>query len=348
MCVNYYMVRGMNSSESVFNELLSNEVVAVGWSDMDFTLYKDNQEAFDKELDRLYLNNPDLSTQTKGKWRTQSFRFCSIKKGDRIVVPYNTYVIFAEAQGEQLYKPEVRDLDLCNQQKVRFLRNEAGKIVQILRSDLPENMQRRLRVMGSTVLDFSEFEDIIDSVFTKKAYTYEKIYEKEKIEKIDKLKENLLNNIRVGETNLKAGGRGLEELVEELLKIDGYSTKILSKRICSGIGDVDIKAEKIDHLLGEQKLFIQVKHHQGVTNDWGIKQLEEAKKQIQNNNDDYKYIFLTTAAISEQIMNEAAQNDIICIDGQGFVDWLYDNLDRLSYETKRTLNIVDVPQIIAK
>lgn len=39
------------------------------------------------------------------------------KKGDYIVVPYHQYIILAEAVGEQIYKPEVINLDLANQQK---------------------------------------------------------------------------------------------------------------------------------------------------------------------------------------------------------------------------------------
>lgn len=80
MARNYYMVRGMDSSEAVFNELLKNEVVAVGWSYIDFTLCKDNREKFDAELEKVYFKNSKLAPSVKGKWRNQSFRFCCIKK----------------------------------------------------------------------------------------------------------------------------------------------------------------------------------------------------------------------------------------------------------------------------
>lgn len=156
----------------------------------------------------------------------------------------------------------------------------------------------------------------------------------------------MLDNIKSGKTNIKAGGRGLEELVRELLQIDGYDTKILSKRNGEGMADVDIKAEKIDHILGEQKIFIQVKHHQGMSSNYGLKQLEEARKQLNEDYKDFQLVFLTTANISDVDINEAYEKDIICIDGQSFIDWLYDNLNKLSYETKTALHIIDLPQII--
>lgn len=346
MVRNYYMVRGMDSSEAVFNELLKNEVVAVGWSDIDFTLFKENKSILADELRKLYLNNPEVSPQKRGRWETQSFRFCCIKKGDRIVVPYNNYIILAEAKGEQIYKPEVKNIDLANQQKVSFLRNDKNEIIKVLRADLPDKMQRRLRVLGSIVTDFSDFQKIIDMIFENQTYKYENIYEENRQKKIEKFKIELLDNIKAGKTNIKAGGRGLEELVSELLQIDGYETKILSKRNGEGIADVDIKAEKIDHVLGEQKLFIQVKHHQGVSSNYGLKQLEEAKRQLNEGYKDFQLVFLTTASISELDINEAYEKDIICIDGQGFIDWLYDNLDKLSYKTKTTLHVIDIPQIV--
>lgn len=227
MARNYYMVRGMDSSEAVFNELLKNEVVAVGWSYIDFTLCKDNREKFDAELEKVYFKNSKLAPSVKGKWRNQSFRFCCIKKGDYIVVPYHQYIILAEAVGEQIYKPEVINLDLANQQKVQYLYDRDNKLVKIPRASLPENMQRKLRVLGSIVTDFSEFKNEIDTIFDSGKFSYKNIHESQKEQRITDFKKTLLTNIRNGHTNLKSGGRGLEELVSELLEIEGYRTKIL-------------------------------------------------------------------------------------------------------------------------
>ena len=348
MVRNYYMVRGMDSSEAVFNELLKNEVVAVGWSYIDFTLCKDNREKFDAELEKVYFKNSKLAPSVKGKWRNQSFRFCGIKKGDYIVVPYHQYIILAEAVGEQIYKPEVINLNLANQQKVQYLYDRDNKLVKIPRASLPENMQRKLRVLGSIVTDFSEFKNEIDTIFASGKFSYKNIHESQKEQKITDFKKTLLNNIRNGHTNLKAGGRGLEELVSELLEIEGYKTKILGKSTFSGIADVDIEAEKIDQFFGEQKLFVQVKHHQGESSDWGLEQLKAAKNILDKDNKDFQLVFITTAGISDDVIEKAYENNIVCIDGQKLVDWLYDNLTSLSELTKEALHIIFVPQIIDK
>ena len=245
------MVRGMDSSEAVFNELLKNEVVAVGWSYIDFTLCKDNREKFDAELEKVYFKNSKLAPSVKGKWRNQSFRFCCIKKGDYIVVPYHQYIILAEAVGEQIYKPEVINLDLANQQKVQYLYDRDNKLVKIPRASLPENMQRKLRVLGSIVTDFSEFKNEIDTIFASGKFSYKNIHESQKEQ---------------------------------------------------SIADVDIEAEKIDQFFGEQKLFVQVKHHQGESSDWGIKQLKAAKNILDKDNKDFQLVFITTAGISDDVI----------------------------------------------
>ena len=47
-------------------------------------------------------------------------------------------------------------------------------------------------------------------------------------------------------------------------------------------------------------------------------------------------------------IEKAYENNIVCIDGQKLVDWLYDNLTSLSEPTKEALHIIFVPQIIDK
>lgn len=270
------------------------------------------------------------------------------KKGDYIVVPYHQYIILAEAVGEQIYKPEVINLNLANQQKVQYLYDRDNKLVKIPRASLPENMQRKLRVLGSIVTDFSEFKNEIDTIFASGKFSYKNIHESQKEQKITDFKKTLLNNIRNGHTNLKAGGRGLEELVSELLEIEGYKTKILGKSTFSGIADVDIEAEKIDQFFGEQKLFVQVKHHQGESSDWGLEQLKAAKNILDKDNKDFQLVFITTAGISDDVIEKAYENNIVCIDGQKLVDWVYDNLTSISEPTKEALHIIFVPQIIDK
>ena len=47
-------------------------------------------------------------------------------------------------------------------------------------------------------------------------------------------------------------------------------------------------------------------------------------------------------------IKKAYENNIVCIDGQKLIDWLYDNVNKLSEQTKEALHIIFVPQIIDK
>lgn len=122
----------------------------------------------------------------------------------------------------------------------------------------------------------------------------------------------------------------------------------MGKSTFSGIADVDIEAEKIDQFFGEQKLFVQVKHHQGESSDWGLEQLKAAKNILDKDNKDFQLVFITTAGISDDVIEKAYENNIVCIDGQKLVDWVYDNLTSISEPTKEALHIIFVPQIIDK
>lgn len=93
---------------------------------------------------------------------------------------------------------------------------------------------------------------------------------------------------------------------------------------------------------------MQVKHHQGESSDWGLEQLKAAKNVLDKDNKDFQLVFITTAGISDDVIEKAYENNIVCIDGQKLVDWLYDNLTSLSEPTKEALHIIFVPQIIDK
>src|SRR5690606_7001571 len=88
------------------------------------------------------------------------------------------------------------------------------------------------------------------------------------------LRKNLLNNIRAGNTNLESGGIGLEKLVAELLRAEGYATKIFAKTAFEGTADADIEAYREDRF-SSNKLLIQVKHHNGITGHHALRQLQQ-------------------------------------------------------------------------
>ncbi|MBS1945185.1 MAG: restriction endonuclease [Bacteroidetes bacterium] len=340
METNYYMVRAMTSSEQDFKAFFDNSVVAVGWSEIDFSQYAfDKSEELAEAVEKLYYNSDNAFAPTVSKKLNEVRRFHNIQKGDFIVIPFYNAIRLAVADDKILYDESAYDLDLSNQRKVQYVRS-GDNFKTIPRDVLSEALQRRLRVRGSTVSDLYEFKDEIEKLFSKDAYTWTSDFEEKETKLKDSFKEKLIGKIKSGKTNLKTGGIGFEHLVQELLQCEGYKAEVLAKTAFQ-FGDADVYAVKSDKFQ-ETKILIQVKHHNGYTDDWGLQQLDEVKKNSEHN--DHRYVLITSAAISDSVRNIADEKGIIAIDGNELSDWILENLSKLSAETKIKLGISAVPQ----
>lgn len=342
----YYMVRAMDSSDMSFSIFTKSNVVAVGWSRVDFTQYDKNadlRKAIESEYYGDSLKRPTPSSL--GKKHAQMQRFCEIKKDDYIIVPYHNQILLAVATGEPCYSETDKEADLANQHKVEYCKNKENDLRKVLRVELSEGLQRRLRMLGSAVINLIEFRDEIDRLFQRPTQSYESDFTEKEDERINKFKESLIENICTGKTRLPSGGRGLEELIRELLECDGFdSAKILPKNSFPEDADADIYAVKTDIFLGEQKYLFQVKHHRDTSDDHGIRQLIAAR-----NSEKYfadHLVFITTATLDQKAQKTADSNDIIYMDGTALGDWIYANCSKLSAETRVKLNISLVPKLI--
>lgn len=346
MTKNYFMVRPMAQSEEYLNNFTKNSIVAVGWSNVNFTEHPKNPESIFSKLD--YLNK--VAPQTQGRHKNQIRRFCSITKDDRILVPYWDSVLLAIARGEPKYNGN-NPKDQKNEHRVDYLRQKSSdELLLIPRTYLSEGLQRRIRVRGMTISDLNEFSDEIEKFFKTAekegmAFSWDKKLEDKKQIKLEKFRKQLLTNLQEGKTRIKTGGIGLEELVLELTALEGYTSRILSKQAFKYHGDADIEGVKADKF-GENKILIQVKHHQGTSGDWGIEQLHEIKNSSEAIYKDHALIFVTSANIDPKTIEEAEKNDIITIDGSELIDWVMESLPRLSNETKIKLGIVELPQLL--
>jgi len=333
----YLMVRNMTYDEWYFDK----GVVAIGWGDINFSKYNDA----DSLIEKMESMDPNLS----GKRKTQIRRFIEIKKGDRILVPWWDYVCLAVAEGNIIYDKTRIDDEQSNQQVVKYLKNEDGHIC-IPRKELKEGLQRRLRVPGQFVSDLEEFEEDLNNIFNsaignKTIYTWNDQYIDHHGKKMDEFKTKLLTNIREGKTKLQAGGVGLEDVVRELLEKDGYNAIKLSKRLFPEDADADILATKSDRFI-ETNLLVQVKHHRGYSDDWGIDQLLKIKKLLPEDYKDHSLVFVTSADVEKGILKKAENNGISIIDGKKLIDWIIDDLDKISEETKKMLGIIFIPQTL--
>ena len=340
---NYFMVRAMNSQVKDFNVFFENNVVAVGWSEIDFSNFlKTDVDKIKKEVKKVYYSSKDWHPPLVGKKLNEVKRFHTIKKGDFIIIPYWNSIRLAIAKDEHIYSDKAYELDLANQIKVDYLLIK-DDFKTIPRNSLSEGLQRRLRVRGSTVSDLYEFRDEIEQIFEKDNYSWTSTYKEKENDLISLLKSKLFNNIQNGTTNLTTGGIGLEHLVKELFQCENYHANVLAKTAFPEYGDADVLAVKSDKFQ-ETKILIQVKHHSGYTDNWGLEQLKKIKELSAY--EDYKFVLATSAKISDKIKENANTFDIATIDGIELIDWIFENIDNLNVGTKTKLGISSVPQII--
>ena len=340
---NYYLVRAMDSSIQSLDVFFKNEVVAVGWSEVNFTKFSVVDQLV-SEVNRIYYTNSGTAASVIGKKRNEIRRFKGIRAGDRIVIPYWSHICLATAKDTELYNKDSYELDLANQRTVSYVLDESNeRIKRIPRDNLSEQLQRRSKVPGTAVADLIEFSKEIESLF--KGEDYNMTFNNEKIRLETTFKDNLLNNIQSGKTNLKAGGIGLEILVKELLNIEGFNAVVLPKKTFPGFADADVVATK-HTIFGSEELLIQVKHHTGNTDTWGANQLTKIKEIKDGPYLDYKLVLLTTGNASVELRKRCEEDNITLIDGKIFIDWLYTLIPELEYETKRKLSIFDLPTII--
>jgi hypothetical protein len=314
-------------------------VVAIGWSNVDFSKLSPDEAAKTIGEQDYYR---DAAPQVVGKKRNEIWRFKYIKKGDIIVVPYWSNILLAESEGEFIYSNEDIEADLANHLKVKY--QHIGNELRILpRAELSEGLSRRLRVRGSAVADLYEFADEIERIFVNADYSIEKSTADKNTNLESAFKQKLISNIRTGNTHLETGGIGLENLVKILFEAEGYSAKVLSKRTFSGHGDADVEATKRDAFT-EIKILAQIKHHNWNTNDWGVKQLESIKDGGEYA--DYKFVLITSGDVSDIVRSTAADKDVDIMDGDALADWIFSRLSSLPNDVRVRLNISDVPMFL--
>lgn len=337
---NAFLIRAMYSREEDFKTFFENNVAAVGWSRVDFTAYSDSA-ALRLAVYDTYYRDCSSPTNVISRKLNEVERFQSIRPGDRIVIPFNSYIVLAEALEETLYDPE-NACDLSNQRRVRY-RFADGKLLRIPRSELSDRLQKRLRVRGITIASLSDFREELDLLFRRDSYSYSQELQDLEQREFARLKTELLQNLQTGNTNLPSGGIGLERLVCDLMSCEGYHASILPKNHFSGYADADILAVKED-AFSSTKILVQVKHHRGNSGDWGVRQLIGALAHPAYS--DCNGYFITSAAIPADVQKLAQEHGIEVMDGAALVDLILNDLNQLSETTRRQLGICRVPRLL--
>lgn len=317
--------------------VLENDHIGYGWAKVNFSEHKNATDVISK-INEEYTNGI-------GRHSNSIKRFFNLENGDIVVVPLSKAVVIGIVNGKKSFDQNLAKTKACNLVSVNFFRTNNGHILRIPRKSLTQGFESRLKVRKSNtnLNDFKEeIARIIDSIESNGAYKQE-TYLLEKISEAEqKFKKDLLTSITSGTTWLSAGGNGLEQLVKELLIIEGYTAAIQPKNQSTGISDIDIIASRIDRF-SESNLLIQVKHHSNISGSHGLKQLIAF-----NDFEDMEHQkwFITTADMTDSSMDLASQNNIKVMVGFDFIDWVYENISDLSYATKQQLGIIEIPLLL--
>lgn len=333
----YFLVRAMGQTGPEFDVFFSGSVVAVGWSRIDFADHP-NADVLSRAVRQEYYSDGSTYPTVIGKKINEVKRFKRISAGDLILVPFHNSIRLAIAKEPEKYESSSVLLDMANQRKVSYLKSSADDLLTIPRTRLSEGLQRRLRVRGVTIADLAEFGPELESLSSGKISGWEGTYQGAEDDRLMRSKERLLSSIQTGRTNLAAGGLGLEKLVLELVEIEGYDSRILPKAMFSGTADADILGVKSDRFL-ENKLLLQVKHHQGESDDYAAKQLLQIRELHGGEYDDHQLVVVTSGKASRDLTEICEKTGIHCIDGEQLVDWIIDRAGELKPTTKASLGI---------
>lgn len=339
------MIALVRAKREHINTLADAGRVGYGWSDADLTGANSGDECMERICNLDYVN---LSSRQHGRIRGQLHILSQLREGHHVVVPTwgGVYIAKVVADGITYDKTFYNDpanpekvIDQANTIQVEFFRNSDGSLKYFHRDSFYEGLQTSLKFRGS-VKNLSNYKEEIEHAISGKSIAERHDENLQKQEK--EFKAELLNRLHNGKTFLKSGGRGLEELVMELMQLQGYTASIFDKKRFAGMGDADVLAEKCDPILGEIKLLIQVKHHRHISGEHMLKQLEAIQENESGLWGEHKMVAITTGAVQEhykeQYVNEVS-SIISILDGESFVDLIYEYLDQLSSETRKLLGV---------
>lgn len=318
-------------------ELLSKNQAGYGWPQVNFS----KETSIESLLNQFKEKSLDI-----GRQRNQIKRFFSIKKGDLVVVPLPRAIAIGYATGERFYETGVDYGE--NRIGIEFLSNEDGSLLRIQRKKLKEGFEARLKIR-MTIVSLADFKDdilsIIEEVKSGGAFNFDSKLIELETNALNNIKTQLLNNICGGNTYLESGGYGLEKLVAELLKIEGYTAKIQGKAEHQGIADVDIIAESTKKFTS--KLVIQVKHHSGQTGAHALAQLEALENLNEQNEDvNIQKWVITSANVSDKFKERAENSGINIMEGEELVEWIIENTNKLSQATLNRLGLSTIPTLL--
>jgi restriction system protein len=154
------------------------------------------------------------------------------------------------------------------------------------------------------------------------------------------IKTKLLQHIRCGTPGLKTGGLALEQLVRELLIIDGFTAEVLGTRAFPDAEGADIRASRTDVLRADDFL-IHVTHG-GPARLWGAQQFLELRKSQPEEYRNHQLVLVTTSDVRDADKDAARDRGIILLGGSDLAQRVFSSMAKLHPDTKRQLGLSEV------
>lgn len=315
----YHFLRMLNYEGEVSRKLFEDDYICMGYSDLnrkennyDYVSY---YNSFGDKKSNV-LRKDVLNIYKKWGHNYKVERFLNLEVGDKVIVPDYKCFYITEVVEKPISFCKIKDkyttredIDIGIVCKVKKIENKFSKEIKADREKFAKGgLKGKLRSFsGYYELKKEETEEIIDNF---------------KNNKVIKVEEELKNKTKkiILETIIKSlNSNNIEKFIKKLMEKTGAVCEIPPKNDKSktenGIGDIDIICvyEKIKHIV-----YIQVKYHEGITRDWGLKQLQDYDDKSIEKDYSRSYWLITTGEIDEEVKKEAIKEErkiIRLIDG---------------------------------
>ena len=324
---------GEHAESLAYALLKKHGILSIGWSDYSDSVTQEKLTESWDSFNQLFIEQP------RNRYYLWHF-LKEMRKGDVVVVPlYKTFDVYRIAD-DTVYNNTTIDHSLWvdesdetialdkdgypsypdgRQVDIGFYRNVEPVALNISREDYAKQaLFSRLKIQ-QTNANINDLKADVD-------YAVKCFMENKPINLRRRFVEDASKSM-LGQMRELLHDSKLEELVEWYMQQLGADTIIPAKNSTGcDEGDADVIAT-FDRL-GGFTIYIQVKAHQGYTDEWAVKQITTYRETVKKNGtlpSHQLWVVSTCKEFSEQAKREASESDVRLIAGLEFAEMLIDN-----------------------
>ncbi len=337
MSRNYWLHRINVELEISSSILPKNNILSIGFSDLSTKEFIDNRDKFDE-----YIKEEWEGRLPRNRYNLWRFLF-EMKKGDYVVVPF-----WHEFSIYEIADDTCRAIEQIDKKELESWKNWDGTQQVILRDDgylgLKENPSRWLDLgffrKVIPVIEWALREDFADSALTQRMKIRRTntditdikesvtkaidLYTKEKPINLEKIIMGDIPNNVLSIITKELNPNKLENLVKKYLEKSG-ATEVQkpAKNEKNKAGDADVVAtfEPIKTII-----YVQVKFHEGETDEWALEQITNYRDYKKENEDDgyskLAWVITTAEKFTDECYKKAEEENVQLINGEEFTQMI--------------------------